>query len=274
MAATTVPAFDGTYGVAEANLCNIALARIGVEPILDTVEDSEPARACRRQYARTRDELLRDYDFNFSIQAENFNENTTYLQKEKWSYVFDPPPVLSILRVIRVDNDADAEFELRDAHLFANRYSTSGYSITATTSNGTVNLTGISASDIGLLKVGHLITGTGISAGTTIATIGTNSATISQNATASGTVTLSSPKKLQARYVLQVINPALFDPVFYDALALRLASKMALALTGKVELEQASQSEFAAIINQANIASSKEKFDEEGETLWTERSFV
>jgi hypothetical protein len=208
MAPTTVPAFDATNGVAEANLCNIALAKIGVEPILDTTEDSEAARACRRQYARTRDELLRDYDFNFSINIGDFDEDAVYTQLGKWSYAYDVPTGTVILRIIEVDNDPNAEFEFRDGHLLSNLY------------------------------------------------------------------TVDSPRSLQVRYIVQVTDPADFDVVFSEALTLRVASKICFSITGKFDLAQGMQAEFAAIISQAGITSSKEKFTEEGETLWTERDAI
>lgn len=274
MAATTTPVFDTTHGVAEANLCNIALAKIGVEPIQDTdpaVENSEPSRACRRHYAATRDELLRDYEFNFARKIGNFNENTTYAQPGNWDYVYDPPPSVTVLRVLEVDNDKDAPFELMDAELFSDRYSSESYIFSANT-NTSITLTGISATDIAKLTVGDLVTGTGIPVGATIATIGTVSATISAAATGSAAITVSSPRKLQARYLVQVVNPALFDSIFRDALALRLASKLAFPLTGKLDLSQVLQAEFAAIMAQAGITSSKEKFEEEGEELWTGRN--
>jgi hypothetical protein len=59
-----------------------------------------------------------------------------------------------------------------------------GGTISVTTSNGTPNLTGITAP----LVVGQPISGTGIPSGTTIIAVGSGTATMSANATATGTI--------------------------------------------------------------------------------------
>ena len=268
MSAVPVPDFDATYAEDEAFLCNLALGKIGIEPILDTSEDSECARACRRQYARTRDELLRDYNFNFAMKLVSFFENTSY-RKGTWDLVFDPPPNISVKRIIRIDNDDEAEFEYRDAHLFTGRHTDESYTFVATTISGDETLSAIS--EIDLLDIDDLITGKGIPDGTVIESIGASSAEMSAKATASATITVTSPRKLDVFVMCQVVDPSLFDDLFQEALALRVASKIAMPLTGKNDLVQLMQAEFAALVSQAGIASSKEKHKEEGETLWTQR---
>lgn len=48
------------------DLCNQALARIGVEPIADLLEASAPAIACRLLYGPTRDSVLRMHHWSFA----------------------------------------------------------------------------------------------------------------------------------------------------------------------------------------------------------------
>jgi hypothetical protein len=68
---------------------------------------------------------------------------------------------------------------------------------TGTTASGSNIVT--SMSSVAGLNVGALVTGTGIPAGTVITAIGTTTITLSANATASGSVTLSFSGDLEAR---------------------------------------------------------------------------
>lgn len=72
-------------------------------------------------------------------------------------------------------------------------YDSSGenYTFSGTTAESSTTITGISSEDIAKLKQDYVITGTGIPVGTTITAIDTDSITISQAATAAGTVTIS-----------------------------------------------------------------------------------
>lgn len=80
--------------------------------------------------------------------------------------------------------------ETNAANLAASQPITLGSTtITATTTSASATLSAISTTDINLLKVGQTITGAGIPAGTIISAIGTSTATMSQNASASATIT-------------------------------------------------------------------------------------
>ena len=54
----------------EIEICNSALAKIGVEPIASFSEESKAARLCANQYPLIRDKLLQDHYWNFAIKTE------------------------------------------------------------------------------------------------------------------------------------------------------------------------------------------------------------
>lgn len=58
------------------DICNEALDMVKATNITSLDEDSESARKCRRIYAKTRDQLLEEYPWNFAIKRENFTEDT------------------------------------------------------------------------------------------------------------------------------------------------------------------------------------------------------
>lgn len=68
------------------------------------------------------------------------------------------------------------------------------------TTNANATVTGFSVADIGKIKPGMTVTGTGIQTGTIVEAVGTSSITLSQNANATGTVSLkfsTLPKSIQ-----------------------------------------------------------------------------
>jgi hypothetical protein len=79
-----------------------------------------------------------------------------------------------------------------DTLLASTSIQTDSFSFSGTTSNGGASITGISSSDIALLKVGMSITGSGITSGAVITSMDTSTRVIyiSTGATASATVTL------------------------------------------------------------------------------------
>jgi hypothetical protein len=79
--------------------------------------------------------------------------------------------------------------ETNAVNIAASQPITLGSTTVSVTTNTSTSLTGISSTDINLLRVGQSITGTGFQAGTVITAISTSSATISLATTASATVT-------------------------------------------------------------------------------------
>ncbi len=83
--------------------------------------------------------------------------------------------------------------------------------------------------------------------------------------------TVGTPNLLELRYVEQIIDPDKWDSLFKDAFVLRLASKLAIALTKRADLAQFLQGEFAAIFTLAKTAGASEAQTDSSDPLWTDR---
>jgi hypothetical protein len=269
MAATTAPAFDSSYAVAEADLCNEALGRVGEEAILDTDEDTEVARVCRRHFARTRNEMLRKYDFAFARRTAFLPEAETE-DKDGRSYAYAIPAELRVLKVLSVgDHDDVEDFERLTDLLLSDASTFDPTEFSAATVSGSPSL-GNCKEDLGL--EGRYVEGLGIPVLTYILSQAGSVITLSRNATADGTgIVVSVPRALRVRYAECVLDTSIWDDLFTDAFILRLASKIAFPLTGKWDLAQSLQAEYAVVIGDARRASSQEQELDEGDQPWTER---
>jgi hypothetical protein len=73
-------------------------------------------------------------------------------------------------------------------------------------------------------------------------------------------------------YIAQVTDPALFDPLFADAFAMRLATKIALYVTGGDKLTDRFAQEYSGLIERARRYNLMEiDIEEEGSPFWTDR---
>ena len=73
-------------------------------------------------------------------------------------------------------------------------------------------------------------------------------------------------------YVSQVTDPALFDSLFTDALVMRIASKIALYVTGGDKLVGQFQAEYQALISRAQTYNLAEMdMEPDGDPFWTDR---
>lgn len=73
------------------SICNLALSRLGTRATIASLDEaSTEARVCKANYAQTRDELLRAFDWNFARRVE-----TLALRSESapsgWSYAYSMP---------------------------------------------------------------------------------------------------------------------------------------------------------------------------------------
>jgi hypothetical protein len=277
MAPITRLSWTPSHEQAEAELANIALKRLAADDIKDDGEDTPSARQSIAVFGATRDELLRDYEFNFAQRRLSIPEDSTYANKGPWSYAYKLEPT------------------------------TGSYASIGTTTNQT-GLTGFSGLAVNSLR-GYKVAGSGIPAGAYIMSNTETTATMNAKATATASVTITlslavlkvleignvkenmfevigegtnrrllcnvagsgSPSQLPIKYVEQVLDPLSWDSLFRDAVALRLASKMAIPLVKRADLAQFLQGEFAAIFNLAKVASSKERQVDEAEPQWTDR---
>lgn len=113
MPAVPIPAWTTGYEVAEATLANRALARLGADLIRDTAEDTPAARQVRSVFAATRDELLRDYEFNFAQKYLELSEDDAYADpKADWFFAYTIPASPVILKLLEIDGNPDNLFEV------------------------------------------------------------------------------------------------------------------------------------------------------------------
>ena len=271
MATVTLPAWDTNFEIAECLVANIALGRIGVEPILDWSEDTQQNRIAKRYFAGTRDELLRDYYFNFSVGIAKIGEDTTCVKGE-WAYAYNLTslPDITILRILRILEDDDQTFEFMDSHILTDQCSDMPFTFVGTTSNVSATITGV-ASTLNA-DTETIITGTGVALGARFVSQVGATVTVYKTGTASGSATLTCPRTLRIRYVKQVLDPSLWDIQFREAMALALAYKMAVPLRGDVQLEQVMQAEFAAKYVYARNKTSEERNVDDVPTRWTART--
>lgn len=214
MASITAPTWTTGLEVKEATLANLALYRIGVDPIKDTTEDTPQSRAAKAVFAATRDELLRNGDFNFAKKnataAEGWEEDTAFVGKGTFDHAYIVPTATVILKVVMVGNNKENKFEVvgsgSERRVITNILSTGG-----------------------------------------------------------------DPNLLDVQYIEQVTDPDLFDPMFKDALVLRIASKLAVQIIKSAQMAQFLQSEFSAIFSQASMVSAQEANLDTGEPFITER---
>lgn len=113
MAAITAPAWDTGYEEAEAVVANLALARIGADLIRDTTEDTPASRQAKAVFGVTRDELLRDYEFNFAQKYLTLKESQAYTgPMGQWSKAYAYPTTPVILKILEVGGNKDNLYEV------------------------------------------------------------------------------------------------------------------------------------------------------------------
>jgi len=120
MAAVTPPAWDSGFQSQEATVANLALARIGADLIKDTTEDTPASRQAKAAFGATRDELLRDYEFNFAQKYTTLDVATTEYTSPKgsWTYVYKmftgagPYTAITALKVLEIGGNKDNLFEV------------------------------------------------------------------------------------------------------------------------------------------------------------------
>jgi hypothetical protein len=280
----TAPAFDSVYGVQEAEICNVALGSIGAELIRNTDEDTKQSRLCRSMYSQTRDELLRNYPFNFAVKITHVPEDIAYqAARDEYQYAykaldyrtFTGTVVTGDLTTITGVTGITVDESLIGRALDGVARNTRVIGVNTLTDAITVDRALTGALDavrpftiyIPMLKLNEI--------GTNIDNIfdlvgGGQSRRILCNI-ASGQ-DQNGGNLLEIMYVEQVIDPSKFDSMFQHALSLRIASKIALDLTKDVRVVQMLQQEFASIFQAAKISSSEERQLESPEPWWTDRT--
>jgi len=88
----------------EVQICNLALSKLGEEPIISLTEDSKSGRACNLIYADTRDNLLRSHPWNFATVRQSLALLTTTPAYE-FNYEYQLP--VNCLKVLKMDPEGN-----------------------------------------------------------------------------------------------------------------------------------------------------------------------
>jgi hypothetical protein len=105
----------------ETSICNLALAKLGISPIMALTDQSKQAQFCSRFYAQTRDEVLQSHRWNFAMRRAALNLLSAAPQSE-WNSAFQLP--VDCLRVVQLNgyqaNERLGEFSVEGGQLLTN----------------------------------------------------------------------------------------------------------------------------------------------------------
>ncbi len=105
----------------ETSICNLALAKLGISPIMALTDESKQAQFCNRFYGQTRDEVLQAHRWNFAMRRAALNKLADAPQSE-WDFAFQIP--VDCLRIVQLNgyqaNERLGEFSVEGDQLLAN----------------------------------------------------------------------------------------------------------------------------------------------------------
>lgn len=84
----------------ETSIANLALAKLGISPIMALTDDSKQAQFASRFYNQTRDEVLQSHRWNFAMRRESLNRLSTD-PLFGWTCAFQLP--VDCLRVVQLN---------------------------------------------------------------------------------------------------------------------------------------------------------------------------
>lgn len=168
----------------KADVCNLALEKIGSEGITTFPENSVIGRLCSRFYEPTAEEELRKHNWNFSLERQALNQDTATPIGDEYDYQYSLPTDPYCLRVIR---------------------------------------------QLGVAKK-------------------------LQDYRIEGRKLLSNYDEINVLYVREIEDPNLFDSLFTEAVAAKLAYKMCLPITGDKVLRDRMVVEYDGVIANAEEA--------------------
>tara|TARA_Y100001951_G_C11281173_1_gene265474 strand:- start:851 stop:1450 length:600 start_codon:yes stop_codon:yes gene_type:complete len=99
-----------TVSTSNVEICNLALTKIGEEPITALTEDSKAGRLCNLHFNRTRNMTLRAHNWNFAIKRSDLAKSTT-TPEFKFTAQFALPDDLIRLLDTNLVNDQDYKVE-------------------------------------------------------------------------------------------------------------------------------------------------------------------
>lgn len=103
----------------ETSIANLALAKLGISPIMALTDDSKQAQFANRFYAQTRDEVLSSHLWNFAMRRDTLNRLAAGPEFE-WAFAYQFPS--DCLRVVQLNgydtNEQQGEFAIEGNQLF------------------------------------------------------------------------------------------------------------------------------------------------------------
>lgn len=105
----------------DVSICNYALAKFGVSPIMDMDDESKQAQFCKRLYEPTRDGLLQGHLWKFAMRRASLNMLADKPDFE-WNNAFSLP--VDCLRVVQMNGyystERPGEFAIEGLTLLTN----------------------------------------------------------------------------------------------------------------------------------------------------------
>lgn len=89
------------------SICNLALMRLGHNPIASLSEDSKAGIACNANYEPVRDALIESHPWNFAIKRDELAQDATAPEFE-FAYRYTLPA--DFLRLIRTEDESGSIF--------------------------------------------------------------------------------------------------------------------------------------------------------------------
>lgn len=107
-----------TLAISEVSICNMALVKLGQEPISSLSSDTKLARLCNAVFAPCRNEVLESHPWSFATKTmEMASVSDAEDTMGEWNYAYLKPA--DFLKMIRGE-DWKQDYEIRDTYLLAN----------------------------------------------------------------------------------------------------------------------------------------------------------
>lgn len=103
--------------ITDVGICNSALAKVGAQRILSLNDNSVPAKVCKEQYEKVRDELLYSHPWNFAMGRATLAPSVTPPVFD-WSNQFPLPT--DALRVVGSDLPRGEKWRVEGRMFMAN----------------------------------------------------------------------------------------------------------------------------------------------------------
>lgn len=84
----------------ETTIANLALAKLGISPIMALTDDSKQAQFANRFYNQTRDEVMSSHRWNFAMRRDTLNRLASD-PAFQWEYAYQLP--VDCLRVVQLN---------------------------------------------------------------------------------------------------------------------------------------------------------------------------